>query len=444
MVHPGLTAVLIVRDAARWLPGCLESLTGVDSAIDDICVLDTGSVDDTLAIARATPGVRTDQGPWRDDFSDARNRALAMARTDWVLSVDADERLVVDPSLLRNVLHQARRKGLDMLVLDVVDIRDSERVSTARIARLLNATSMRFRNRVHEVPARVDGSVPRGALVDAGTVHLRHLGYDSSESMLRRRERNVALATLEVDDRRRPGTDPEDLISALVNLGRSRASAGAGAARGVDVWLEAWGMGVDSPFRLWAGELAVAGLTESGQLSGASGILAELARAGCDERQLAWLTGRVFRAAGRRSEALGCFRLAEGRVTAMGERPSDVPVLVARLELEVAEREFDAAARTASRLIGEHRRYGDVLSIFLELTQARPEAAARELGQHLQLREADGLVSELSNRGTRGSRLLRALSVAGYVPHSDSASQPNSDDRENRREKASRHVDPRR
>lgn len=437
MHRPGLTAVLIVRDAASWLPGCLESLNGPDAPVDEVCILDTGSVDGTPSILATSHGVRWEQGPWRNDFSEARNRALGLARTDWVLSIDADERLIVDPPRLREALEQARSACLDMLVLEVLDIRGGRRVSSARIARLLNVTTMQFRNRVHEVPARRDGSMPRGALVDAETVRLRHLGYDSPEAMLRRRNRNVSLAMLEVSDRRRAGTDPEDLVAALVSLGRSRASADHGAVEGVVDWLEAWRIDVQSPFRLWAGELAVVGLAQSGELSLASDVLSELAVVGIDERQLAWLTGRIFREAGQRADALACFRLAEGRVTAMGERPSDVPVLVARLELEVGEGAVGDAAMTAARLIGAHRQYGEVLDLFLVLTGGDPGLGARVLKRFLQPDDAGSLVTELLARGEAGIGLKDVLVESGHLATTTTAPQSSSDVRENPQEKSS-------
>ena len=85
--RPALALVLIARDAARCLESCLRSATG---AVDEMWVLDTGSVDDTPAIARRC-GAGVVQGRWRDDFAAARNAALALTDCDWRLVLDADE-----------------------------------------------------------------------------------------------------------------------------------------------------------------------------------------------------------------------------------------------------------------------------------------------------------------------------------------------------------------
>jgi len=83
---PTVSAVLITRDAQARLRQCLESLAWCD----EIVVVDGGSADSTVAIcaefaARVT--VRTD---WQG-FGVQKNRAVALARCDWVLSIDADE-----------------------------------------------------------------------------------------------------------------------------------------------------------------------------------------------------------------------------------------------------------------------------------------------------------------------------------------------------------------
>ncbi len=86
---PTLALSMIVRDASRDLSPCLESARKV---ADEIVIADTGSVDNTIELARRL-GARVISIPWENDFARARNLALAEVRSDWVLSLDADERL---------------------------------------------------------------------------------------------------------------------------------------------------------------------------------------------------------------------------------------------------------------------------------------------------------------------------------------------------------------
>ena len=89
---PRLSAVLITRDAQAHLRECLASL----SFCDEIVVLDSGSRDATLELAREF-GARVHETADWPGFGAQKNRAAALARGDWILSIDADE--VVTPEL---------------------------------------------------------------------------------------------------------------------------------------------------------------------------------------------------------------------------------------------------------------------------------------------------------------------------------------------------------
>lgn len=84
-----ISVAMIVRDEADHLTECLES---VGRFADQVCVVDTGSSDETPDIARRF-GAMLATFPWSDDFSRARNRALELCSGDWVFVVDADERI---------------------------------------------------------------------------------------------------------------------------------------------------------------------------------------------------------------------------------------------------------------------------------------------------------------------------------------------------------------
>src|SRR4029077_4051283 len=94
---PTLAISMIVRDAERDLPSCIESVRGI---ADEIVIADTGSTDNTIELARSL-GARVFSIPWENDFARARNLSRAEVKTDWVLSLDADERL--DPAAARRL-----------------------------------------------------------------------------------------------------------------------------------------------------------------------------------------------------------------------------------------------------------------------------------------------------------------------------------------------------
>jgi len=90
-----VTACLIARDEERRLPACLQTL----GFCDEVVVVDGGSHDRTIEIARAA-GARVIENPW-PGFAAQRNVALDHAQGDWVLEIDADER--VSPELAAEV-----------------------------------------------------------------------------------------------------------------------------------------------------------------------------------------------------------------------------------------------------------------------------------------------------------------------------------------------------
>lgn len=91
-----LSVVVITRNEAANLRACLESVPFAD----EIVVLDSGSTDETTAIARACGARVTQSADW-PGFGPQKNRALALATCDWVLSLDADER--VTPALAAQI-----------------------------------------------------------------------------------------------------------------------------------------------------------------------------------------------------------------------------------------------------------------------------------------------------------------------------------------------------
>jgi tetratricopeptide (TPR) repeat protein len=80
---------MIVRNEEKMLRACLTSVRAV---VSQMVVVDTGSSDDTGAVARSC-GATVISHPWQNHFAEARNAALNAMETDWVLSLDADEEL---------------------------------------------------------------------------------------------------------------------------------------------------------------------------------------------------------------------------------------------------------------------------------------------------------------------------------------------------------------
>jgi len=88
-VKSGISACVITRDAGKTIARCLQSL---QTAVDEIVIVDSGSEDDTLAICRRYTD-KIYRTRFAGNFSDLRNMAAASASGPWILALDADEYL---------------------------------------------------------------------------------------------------------------------------------------------------------------------------------------------------------------------------------------------------------------------------------------------------------------------------------------------------------------
>ena len=170
-MRPRLSAVLIARDEEAVLARCLDSLRG---AVDEVVLLDTGSSDRTVALARER-GAAVHEAEWPEDFALARNAALAHATGDWVLWIDADEELVAAPERVRALL-SAGHAAYEVEVENLVDERpDGDRFTHLGLRLFRRGPETGWAGRVHEQVVGLPG--PKVALEGP---FLRHHGYRPS------------------------------------------------------------------------------------------------------------------------------------------------------------------------------------------------------------------------------------------------------------------------
>jgi tetratricopeptide (TPR) repeat protein len=161
-----LALVMIVRDEARCIERCLRSAAGV---VDQMWVLDTGSVDDTPALARRC-GAELRHWTWRDDFAAARNAALELSACDWQLVLDADEWIAAGSEALQTWRQdRAARIGLLRVVSQIDGAAAGTQQAPSWLPRLL-PRGVRYAGRVHEQPV---SALPRQRL----QLQLLHDGY---------------------------------------------------------------------------------------------------------------------------------------------------------------------------------------------------------------------------------------------------------------------------
>jgi len=280
------------------LPGCLDSLRGV---ADELVVVDTGSTDHTVEIARRA-GARLGHFAWCDDFAAARNATLDLATGRWVLSIDADERLVGPGD--RHVDGANVHRVLASNVADVfqIAIRSVMADSSGALGEEMDCVRLWRHHDRHRYTGTVHEQVlpcPGDRLALGRGLTLLHLGYTPRMVATKRKnERNLALLQPAVTAKPRDAHLQFQLGLELCSCGRLNE-----AAEHLRIAWEA--IPVPSP-AYWA-PLAfrlVDVLTEIGALDEATSINDELVRE--HPRTSLWWAqrGRLLRRRGELPEAV--------------------------------------------------------------------------------------------------------------------------------------------
>lgn len=91
---------MIVKNEEEYLPRCLNSVKDI---VDEIIIVDTGSTDRTVEIAKEFDS-KVYFFQWNNNFSEARNESLKHATKDWILIIDADEEIYEEDQRLFKIL----------------------------------------------------------------------------------------------------------------------------------------------------------------------------------------------------------------------------------------------------------------------------------------------------------------------------------------------------
>ncbi len=197
-----LSLCMIVRDSKRTLCAALES---VRPWVDEMVVVDTGSLDDTPQIAQEL-GARVFHFPWCDDFSAARNESLRHACGKWLFWMDSDDTIdEVNGRRLRAVADKPTPENVLGFVIQVhcpgIPTAEGENVNVVDHVKMFrNRPDLRFEGRIHEqiMPAisRAKGETEWTDII------VVHSGADLSPAGRRRKQlRDLKLLELDLADR---------------------------------------------------------------------------------------------------------------------------------------------------------------------------------------------------------------------------------------------------
>ena len=193
-----LSVCMIVRNEAKNLPECLENIREVAS---EVIVVDTGSGDDTIEVAKGL-GAKVFEHPWCDDFSDARNVSLARASGDWLLWLDGDDRMEEEDC--RKVAELVERPK-DKCFYFVLVGSESGSAQCHQLRMVPNLPGVAFRGRIHEQLAPSLSKL--GIEAENTNVRVVHTGYADMDRIDEKGERNLRILKKQVEEQ------PNDLLS---------------------------------------------------------------------------------------------------------------------------------------------------------------------------------------------------------------------------------------
>ena len=201
--RPRLACCMIAKNEAEFIAGAVESVKGL---ADEIVVVDTGSTDDTVRLAREA-GARVEFFPWIGDFSAARNASLDFATADWILCLDADERLQKGSfSAVRAVMEEGGDPHRVFCVRILNYTREGQFMNDGFSGRLFqNVPTMRFFGRVHEEVGGNRSDVATDYRLD---ITFDHFGADPVVMREKAKDaRNVELLEARLKEK------PDDLLT---------------------------------------------------------------------------------------------------------------------------------------------------------------------------------------------------------------------------------------
>jgi tetratricopeptide (TPR) repeat protein len=187
---------MIVKNEEKFLEGCLLSVKDI---VDEIIIVDTGSTDRTKEIAGSF-NAKIYDFEWQDDFAKARNESLRHAAGDWVLYLDADERIAGGQEKLFSRLVDRKKAGAyNVWIEGSYTYQDDTVVQRFAYVRLFRRRpSVLFEGTVHE---QINPSLIKAGIgIEPCSLVIEHLGYGQGyDIVVEKAKRNCRILRHQVE-----------------------------------------------------------------------------------------------------------------------------------------------------------------------------------------------------------------------------------------------------
>ena len=189
---PTISLCMIVKNESANLARCLAS---AKPYVDEIIVVDTGSQDNSIEIARQF-GARISHFDWCDDFAIARNVSLDLALGTWILVLDADEELILQKSLHDQLDIDLSILGFyfPRIDIDQAGERQGDQLTRLKVLRLFrNLPELRYKSCYHEQLLYREQILATDQLRYIARAEILHYGFMPDLLQQKMLERNIPM-----------------------------------------------------------------------------------------------------------------------------------------------------------------------------------------------------------------------------------------------------------
>lgn len=212
-----ISLCMIVKNEEKHLARCLSSVKDI---VDEMIIVDTGSTDNTIEIAKSFNALIY-QYEWDNNFSNARNFSLSFATKEWIMLMDADDEFSKkDEEKFINLINTSNSHGHYFKTLSYAGERPgNDIVSNLNLRLLRNINKYKFVGAIHEQISFIDGVIDYKNFTTEN-INIFHYGYlNSVASEKNKRQRNISIIEKEL-------SKDADNTFHLFNLGNEYSAMG--------------------------------------------------------------------------------------------------------------------------------------------------------------------------------------------------------------------------
>jgi len=186
------TGCIIAKNEEKWIKTAIRSLKAL---CRQIIVVDTGSVDNTPKIA-AVENCELYFKKWNDDFSEVRNYALSFARNEWVIFLDADEKITeFDINKYKHLFEDNSFGGISCIIRNYLNDECTNYIEHRYTRIFRNRHNIRYSGSIHEQIA--ESILTAGFEIADSNIIIEHYGYIESSDAKKSRNRELLEKEIE-------------------------------------------------------------------------------------------------------------------------------------------------------------------------------------------------------------------------------------------------------